>query len=151
MMLLNVPFGAVLFMPPGWIYIISVIVLESFVASRYLKHKNWDKNLFLVLLSSNLLSGLIGLFIGLFLNLAIVFWTPIFGRELWDFIASSGILLVFSSYLGVMLATILLEFLFNWLLLQKTYHLDQIFKMTILVNIASYILTSILILLILFL
>ena len=45
--LLNVSFGIIAFMPPGWIYMAIVILGEAFILSKYLCGAKANKRIYL--------------------------------------------------------------------------------------------------------
>ena len=58
--LFNVAFGILLFLPPGWIVILLVLIIESVIVSRILEKKWFDKILIKSVICANLVSGIVG-------------------------------------------------------------------------------------------
>lgn len=148
MTLLNVSFGVFAFLPQGWLFMTFVILIECLLFSKLLNHKWFDKRIYGVILFSNVISGAIGIIISLILNGGwwLVVWFPWVGNEeVFDFIANSSEALKWLAiyYFCAFILTVVLEAITNWLLLKKRYKTKALLKTTLLVNITSYIIGSI--------
>ena len=61
MLPLNVSFGIYAFLPMGWLFMAFIILGESFLMSRYLVRKQFDKKIYLSATVSNIVSGALGI------------------------------------------------------------------------------------------
>lgn len=148
MTLLNVSFGIFAFLPQGWLFMAFVILIECLFLSKFLNHKWLDKRIYCVIAASNVISGLVGIVVSMILNGGwwLVIWFPwVSNKEVFDFSDNSTEVLRWLTiyYLCAFILTILLETITNWLFLKKQYETKKIIKTTLLVNIISYIIGSI--------
>ena len=142
MILLNVSFGIYAFLPQGWIFMVSIILMECLGLS-YLLTKKWkDGKIYKTIIISNLISGIVGIIGSMILNGGwwLVVWFPwvsdneVSGTEVFKWLAI--------LYAIAFVLTILIEGLVNYLMLKKDYSKPQILRMTLIVNIISYALGS---------
>ena len=59
--LINVSFGIFAFLPEGWLFMILIMLLESFILSKLLCHKKIDKQIYISIFGSNIISGAVGI------------------------------------------------------------------------------------------
>ena len=145
MLLLNVSFGIFAFLPQGWVFMILIILLEAWLMSRRLCKKRFDQRITGTAFLSNFVSGLTGIITTMILNggWILVVWFPWVSTHEID-ISSPDSLLGFSViYLIAFVLSVLIETLINWLMLRKRYSTRQIIISTLLANVASYLLGSI--------
>ena len=67
-LLLNVSFGILIFMPQGWLFMILIMLLESFISSELLCKRKFDGRITATVFFANFVSGLFGIIITLILN-----------------------------------------------------------------------------------
>ena len=123
--LINVSFGIFAFLPEGWLFMILIMLLESFILSKLLCHKKIDKQIYISIFGSNIISGAVGIITTLALNggWILVVWFP--------WVSSHEINI---SEPG----TLILESFTNWLFLKRKYKTRQILINTLIANIISY-------------
>lgn len=148
MTLLNVSFGILAFLPQGWLFMAFIILIESLLLSKFLSHKWFKKRIYGIVTFSNVVSGVIGIIISLILNGGwwLVVWFPwVSNNEVFYFSDNSSEVLKWLAvyYLCAFILTIILETITNWLFLKKQYKTEKILKATLLVNIISYAIGSI--------
>ena len=140
MNLLNVSFGFFVFTPYGLIFIAFVIIMEGLYFSKKLD-KTWtEEKIFYSVFKSNFISGLLGIIISMKLNggWKLVVWFPwVSGKET-DFSTYSGRFDIISLYIGAFILTIIMEGFTNWIFLRKLYETKKILKLTLIANIISY-------------
>lgn len=138
--LINVSFGIFAFLPEGWLFMILIMLLESFILSKLLCHKKFDKQIYISIFGSNTISGAMGIITTLALNggWILVVWFPwVSSHEI--NISEPGNLLIFVLfYLVAFILTLILESFTNWLLLKRKYKTRQILINTLIANIISY-------------
>lgn len=143
MLTLNVSFGLfALLSPLSWAYDMVVLVLESYLASRMLLKVGYDLQVYATICLSNVVSGLVGLGLSLMLTggWIIAIWLPYVGpKEIsgpplgpWGNFAMWYLLAFFLS-VGI-------EFLINRLCLRRRFDRRSVWRMTLRVNIVSYLL-----------
>ena len=67
-LLLNVSFGILILMPQGWLFMILIMLLESFISSELLCKRKFDGRITATVFFANFVSGLFGIIITLILN-----------------------------------------------------------------------------------
>lgn len=138
--LINVSFGIFAFLPEGWLFMILIMLLESFILSKLLCHKKIDKQIYISIFGSNIISGAMGIITTLALNggWILVVWFPwVSSHEI--NISEPGNLLIFVLfYLVAFILTLILESFTNWLFLKRKYKTRQILINTLIANIISY-------------
>jgi hypothetical protein len=142
--LLNVSFGIFAFLPQGWMFMILIILLEAWLMSRWLCKKRLDQRITGTAFLSNFISGLTGIITTLILNggWILVVWFPWVSTHEIDISSSDSLLVFCFIYLIAFVLSVFIETLINWLMLRKHYSTRQILKSTLLANIASYLLGS---------
>ena len=145
MQLLNVSFGIFAFLPQGWVFMILIVLLEAWLMSRWLCKKRLDRRITGTAVLSNFVSGLLGIITTMILNggWILVVWFPWVSSHEIDITTRVGLLGFCTIYLIAFVLSVLIEALVNWLMLRKHYSTRQIIKSTLLANVASYILGSI--------
>ena len=144
-MLLNVSFGIFALSPVGWLFMAVVIVLEIFLMARLLLKANWNHPIGIAVLLSNVASGAVGIVASLALNggwwlVLGVPWVSSHEVNLSNQAAVWGFVLY---YLAALLLSIVIEAVVNYFMLRKRHQPKRIISATILVNLASYLLGSI--------
>lgn len=143
MTLLNVSFGIIAFLPQGWVFMVSIILLEC-IGLSYLLTKKWKNDkIYTTIILSNLISGIVGIVSTLILNGGwwLVVWFPwVSSFEVRGTEEFNQLVIL---YIVAFVLTILIEGLVNYLMLKKNYSKPKIVKMTLVVNILSYVLGSI--------
>ena len=142
MILENVSFGIYAFMPQGWLFMISIIILESIIFGRMLQ---LDLNSFSVYLKiglSNLVSGIVGIVISMILSGGwwLVVWFPWVGD---NEVRDSQMSLLAIVYGIAFLQTLLIELPANAILFRKPGPKKTLVP-TLTANVISYLLGSIL-------
>ncbi len=138
MIVLNVSFGILTFLPQGWIFMLAIILIECLGLSYILNKKWYYKKAYKTAILTNIISGIVGFIGSMILNGGwwLVVWFPwvssheVSGREGFKWLA------IFYGIAFVL--TLLIEGLVNYLLLKKDYHTSKIIRATLIVNIISY-------------
>ncbi len=123
---------------------ILIILLEAWLMSRWLCKKRLDQRITGTAFLSNFISGLTGIITTLILNggWILVVWFPWVSTHEIDISSSDSLLVFCFIYLIAFVLSVFIETLINWLMLRKHYSTRQILKSTLLANIASYLLGS---------
>ena len=77
-LLLNVSFGIFAFLPQGWVFMILIMLLESFIMSELLCKSKLNRRITAIVFFSNLISGLFGIITTMIINggWVLVVWFP---------------------------------------------------------------------------
>ncbi|GIM58715.1 hypothetical protein [Capnocytophaga canimorsus] len=145
MLTLNVSFGIFVFMPLGWLFMLIIILLETFFFSKKLKYQWFNLIVFWKILVTNIISGIIGILISLKLNGGwwLVVWFPWVSKNEVSLSNPQAIKLLAIYYLCAFILTLTLEFLTNYLFFKKSFDIKKIGKVTLLANVISYLFGSI--------
>lgn len=144
MTLLNVSFGIFAFLPQGWLFMAFVILIECLLLSKFLNQKWFDKRIYGTIVVSNVISGIVGIAISMILNGGwwLVVWFPwVSNNEVGNSCEALKWLAIY--YLCAFVLTVVLETITNWSLLRKQYKTGKLLKTTLLVNVISYAVGSI--------
>ncbi|MEQ3662418.1 MAG: hypothetical protein ABNG96_06990 [Flavobacterium sp.] len=145
MIQLNVSFGIFAFLPQGWIFMAFVILIECLSISKMLsnKWKNWK--LYKTVTLSNLISGIIGIIVSMILNGGwwLVVWFPWVSNHEIDAKNPESLKSLMIFYLVAFILSVLIETLINYLILKKDYNSKKIISSTLIVNIISYVVGTI--------
>ena len=135
---MNVSFGIYAFLPQGWIFMISIILIECLGLSYLLTH-NWkNRKIYKAAIVSNLTSGIVGFIGSMILNGGwwLVIWFPwVSDKEVGG---TEGYKWLMILYAIAYVLTLLIEGLVNYLMLKKEFAKFKIIKSTIIVNTFSY-------------
>ena len=144
-LMLNVSFGIFAFMPQGWVFMILIMLLESFIMSELLCKRKFTRRITASVFCSNFISGLFGFIITLIINggWMLVVWFPWVSSHEIDFSAPNALVGFIVFYLVAFVLSVLTEILINYIILGRIYPFGKILKATLLANIASYLLGSI--------
>lgn len=147
MLPLDVSFGIFILHPLGWLFMAIVIFGEAFLMSRYLTHKNHDSRVYLSAVSSNAVSGIIGIIISMILTGGwwLVVWFPWVSSNEVDIHDPIQWKVLVIYYLAALVLSILIELLINYLILKKRYTFKSVFNATLKANGFSYALGAIVI------
>jgi len=145
-MIQEVSFGIFVFFPQGWLFMTLVILIECIIMTKILK-KNWfDIRIYGFTALTNVISGIGGLLISMVLTnfQYIVVWFPWVGST--DFNPSNteslnGLIIL---YAVAFILSVLLELFTNWKFLWYKFETKQILTATLITNIASYTIGTIL-------
>lgn len=142
MTILNVSFGIYAFLPKGWVFMISIIIIECISLSYLLTNKWFDMIAYKTVFFSNLISGIVGIIGSILLNGGwwLVVWFPWVSDHEVKGIEAVRWLILFYAIAFVL--TLLIEGLFNYLFLKKKYSNSLILKSTLIINMISYLLGS---------
>ncbi|ATA92329.1 hypothetical protein [Capnocytophaga canimorsus] len=145
MLTLNVSFGIFVFMPLGWLFMLIIILLETFFFSKKLKNQWFNLIVFWKILVTNIISGIIGILISLKLNGGwwLVVWFPWVSKNEVSLSNPQAIKWLAIYYLCAFILTLTLEFLTNYLFFKKSFDIKKIGKLTLLANVISYLFGSI--------
>ena len=145
MSILNVSFGIFAFLPPGWIFMISVVLLEALIISIILIKKKTNKRIYLTSLLSNGVSGLIGIVSSLLINggWILVVWLPWVSSHEININNKEELICLICYYIVALILSIGIETFINLLLLKKKYDRKRIVMASIYANAASYALGTI--------
>lgn len=142
MILLNVSFGIYAFLPQGWIFMISIIIIEC-ISLSYLLTKTWkEKKIYKTIIISNVVSGIFGIISSMLLNGGwwLVVWFPwVSDNEVRGTEAIKGLAIFYAI---AFVLTLIIEGVINALMLKNEYSKLQIIKSTFYVNVISYALGS---------
>lgn len=124
---------------------ILIILLEAWLMSRWLCKKQLDRRITGTAFLSNFVSGLTGIITTMILNggWILVVWFPWVSTHEIDITSPKNLIEFGIIYLIAFVLSVLIEALINWLMLRKHYSTRQIIKSTLLANVASYLLGSI--------
>ena len=144
-LLLNVSFGIFAFLPQGWLFMILIMLLESFVMSELLCKSKMNARITAVVFFSNFVSGLFGIITTMILNGGwwLVVWFPWVSSHEVDLSTPNALLVLIIFYLIAFVLSVLIEELINYSMLSKKYPARKILWTTLLANVASYLLGSI--------
>lgn len=144
-LMLNVSFGIFALMPQGWVFMILIMLLESFIMSELLCKRKFTRRITASVFCSNFISGLFGFIITLIINggWMLVIWFPWVSSHEIDLSASNALMGFIVFYLVAFVLSVLIEILINYIILGRIYPFGKILKATLLANIASYLLGSI--------
>ena len=146
-LLLNVSFGILILMPQGWIIMILIMLLESFISSELLCKRILNGRITAIVFLANTISGLFGLIITLILNGGwwLVVWFPWVSSHEVDFSLPNALTGFIIYYIVAFVLSVVIELLINYSMLGKIYPAKKIFRTTLLANLSSYLLGSIII------
>ena len=149
MLPLNVSFGIYAFLPMGWLFMAFVILGESFLMSRYLTGKKFEKKIYRTTVLSNIVSGAVGIITTLELNGGwwLVVWFPWVSKHEIDVHDSQSLWALIIYYVAALILSVLIELLVNHLMLQKRYPFRKTLHATLIANAFSYVLGAVLIVL----
>jgi len=138
MILLNVSFGIFALLPQGWLFMLFVILIECIILTKFLKNKWFNKRIYGTATLANMVSGAAGMIISIALNGGwwLVVWFPWVSSN--EVRTEAHIKWLFIYYACAFVLTIIIELLANWLFLKKYYKGKKILTATMLANIASY-------------
>jgi len=144
-LMLNVSFGIFAFLPQGWVFMILIMLLESFIMSELLCKRKLNKRITASVFCSNILSGLVGILTTMSLNggWMLVVWFPWVSSHEIDLSAPNALSGFIVFYLIAFVLSVLIELFINYCILGKLYAARKVFKATLLANLASYLLGSI--------
>ena len=140
MILLDVSFGIFAFLPQGWLFMAFVILIECVIMTKIL-NKNWfDKRIYGIAALTNVISGIIGIVISMILNGGwyLVVWFPWVSSNEINLSNNESLKALIFFYALAFILSIIIESLINWLLLRKRFKTKQILITTLIANIASY-------------
>ena len=145
MPLLNVSFGIFAFGPFGWLFMAVVIVLEIFLMARMLLKANWNRKVGDAVLLANVVSGAVGIALSLAVTGGwwLVLGIPWVSSHEVNFSNPANVWGFVLYYLVALLLSILIEGVVNYFMLRKRHQPKRIIGATVLVNLASYMLGSI--------
>ena len=146
MILLDVSFGIFAFIPQGWLFMAFVIFCECYIVSKLLIKKWKNRKIYLSVSGTNIISGVIGIAASMRMNGGwyLVVWFP--------WVSSNEINLHYSQarngliifYIASFIVSVLVETITNILFLKKDYAKKEIIKATIIANIVTYAVGSVL-------
>ena len=138
--LLIVSFGIFAFMPLGWLFMAFVILFECLIITRMLLPKWIDKKVFICTTLSNVISGIIGMIISLKLNGGwyLVVWFPWVSDNEVDLSQEGQLKPMIIYYLAAFFLTLLIEMSTNSPFLGRNYSVRKILVATLVANILSY-------------
>lgn len=140
MILLDVSFGIFAFLPQGWLFMAFVILIECLIMTKILK-KNWfDKRIYGIATLTNVISGIVGVVISMILNGGwyLVVWFPWVSSNEINLSNRESLKALIFFYALAFILSIIIESLINWLFLRKRFKTKQILTTTLIANIASY-------------
>jgi len=135
----DVSFGIYALMPQGWVFMISIILIEAVVICRRLTTKWYDHPIYGRVTISNVVSGLAGFFISLKLNGGwyLVVWLPWVSNNEINISNQTELLGLGILYVAALILTLIIELPLN-LFLFKKYPRREIFRSTLSANLISY-------------
>jgi hypothetical protein len=134
-------------MPQGWIIMILIMMLESIIASELLCKRILEGRITATVFLANIISGLFGIIITLMLNGGwwLVVWFPWVSNHEVDFSIPFELTSFIIYYFVAFVLSVVIELLINYSMLGKFYPTKIIIRTTLLANLASYLLGSIII------
>ena len=140
MTILDVSFGIFAFLPQGWIFMAFVIIIECLIMSRLLLPQWYNGRIYRVTTLTNVISGLTGIMISMFLNGGwyLVVWLPWVSKYEINISNKESLHALMFYYAIAFILTLIIEVNINFLLLRKQYLMGKIIKATIVANIVSY-------------
>jgi hypothetical protein len=140
MILLDVSFGIFAFLPQGWLFMAFVIMLECLVITRLLLPKWFDKKIYGITALTNVVSGLFGIIISMALNGGwyLVVWFPWVSSNEINPSNKEALNELIIFYAAAFVLTLIIETITNILFLRKHYVTKKIIKATVIANILSY-------------
>ncbi|HVY76120.1 MAG TPA: hypothetical protein VG890_14900 [Puia sp.] len=140
MTLLDVSFGIFAFLPQGWLFMAFVIILECLTMTRILLPRWFDKGIYRITALTNIISGLTGIIISMILNGGwyLVVWFPWVSSNEINLTKKEALHALIIFYAAAFILTLIIEIITNILFLRKHYLTKQIVKATIIANILSY-------------
>ena len=140
-------------MPPGWLFMLLVILIEAFTMSRCLAKTNYDNPSYCAAFFSNIVSGVVGILasVGITGGWWLVVWFPWVSSHEVD---GSNLRIMFSLaayYLVALIVSVLIEGLLNVWVLRRRYGKRETIKATLIANAITYALGAILIILFVYL
>lgn len=140
MILLNVSFGIFAFLPQGWIFMAFVILIECLILTKVFNQTWFNKKIYGVTALTNVISGIVGIVISMILNGGwyLVVWFPWVSSNEITLSNKESLNGLIIFYLCAFVFTIILETLTNWLFLRKNYKTKQILITTLIANVISY-------------
>ena len=140
MAFLDVSFGIFAFLPQGWVFMGFVIIIECLILSKFLASKWYNQKIYIVAIISNIISGLFGIITTLKMNggWLLVVWFPWVSSHEIDIHKYHNLRFLIIFYAIAFFVTLILESIVNILMLRKSYSVNKIIRATILANIISY-------------
>ena len=140
MNILNVSFGIFAFTPMGWAFMAFVILCEALLLTKYLARKKYNKRLYMTVLLSNTVSGIVGIITTLQLNGGwwLVVWFPWVCSHEVDVRNPNELIDLIIYYFIAFILSILIELSINYLCLKKEYAIKSILKGTICTHLVTY-------------
>lgn len=144
-LLLNVSFGIFAFLPQGWVFMILIMLLESFIMSELLCKSKLNRRITAIVFFSNFISGIFGIVTTMIINggWVLVVWFPWVSSHEIDFSSTHALIGFMVFYFVAFILSVLIELLINRFKLRKLYPAGKIVKATILANVASYLVGSV--------
>jgi len=144
-LLLNVSFGIFAFLPQGWVFMILIMLLESFIMSELLCKSKLNRRITAIVFFSNFISGIFGIVTTMIINggWVLVVWFPWVSSHEIDISSTHELIGFMVFYFVAFILSVLIELLINHFKLRKIYPAGKIVKATILANIASYLVGSV--------
>ena len=145
MILLDVSFGIFAFLPQGWLFMAFVILIECLIMTKMLNQNWFDKRIYGITALSNVISGATGIIISMILNGGwyLVVWFPWVSSNEINLSNSESLKALIIFYVCAFILSIIIESLINWLFLRKRFRTNRILITTIIANIVSYAIGSI--------
>ena len=131
----------------GWLFMAFIILGESFLMSRYLVRKKFDKKIYLSATVSNIVSGALGIITTMALNGGwwLVVWFPWVSSHEVNVHNSNQLWGLIIYYFTAMILSVLIELLVNHLILRKEYPFKKTLNATLIANAFSYFVGALLI------
>ncbi|MEL6400874.1 MAG: hypothetical protein AAFO87_02975 [Cyanobacteria bacterium J06607_6] len=142
-MLANVSFGILAFTPAGWAFMVAIIVLEILIISRRLSRVWWHRKSAMVVVTANVISGVIGIALSLLLNGGwwLVVWMPWVSSQ--EVQLPRHLLAISVFYVVAFVLSIAIEGAVGQLMLKSQFAKPQIWRAFLTANMASYLVGSI--------
>jgi hypothetical protein len=140
MILLDVSFGIFAFLPQGWLFMAFVILIECVIMTKVLNQNWFEKKIYGITALTNVISGITGIIISMILNGGwyLVVWFPWVSSNEINPSKSESLRALIIFYICAFILTIIIETIINWLFLRKRFETKRILIATLIANIASY-------------
>lgn len=134
-------------MPQGWLFMMFIILMETYIMNRVLGKKGKEMRVFVSALAANGVSGIVGIAASLLLNGGwwLVVWFPWVSSHEVNVREPRALIGLVAYYLVAMVLSVLIEWRLNHAILKKIFPARKILKATLWANGASYALGAILI------
>lgn len=144
LLLNNAYFGKYASMPMGWLFMACLIAIEVIVMSKILEHAYFNFRIAIVAVISNVVSAIVGAYTSIAINggRLLTVWFPWVSSNEVNVLNDEELLSLILYYAVAFIATIIFELIVNYLLLKKHHEFKPVTRATIIANVVSFMLGS---------